>query len=124
MSIPRKLSVLAGIGVASVLVLAAPAAAQDCVVVHRSTQGAVGASHSTRWVLLDVNQLLGGGCISPTELAKVDSALTQAGLPLVFDTRSNKVLPSNGHGIVHIEDTYIPIILNAAPDAGPCLGGP
>jgi hypothetical protein len=123
MSVPRKLSVLAGVGVAAVLVISSPAAAQDCVVVHRSTQGSLAASHSSRWVLLDVNQLL-GGCISPAQLATVDAALTQAGLPLVFDTRSDKVLPSNGHGIVHIEDTYIPTILNAVPDAAKCLGGP
>ena len=122
MKIRHKLIALGGAALAASLVLATPVAAMDCVVVNRSTQGALGASNSSQWVLIDLNAAL-SGCISSSELQAVDTALTNAGLPLVFDTRSDKTLPNNGHGIQHIDTAYIPIILAAAPDAGACLGG-
>ena len=115
-----------GVGLVSVaLVLAAaiPASAMDCVVVHRSTQGATGAAHSSQWALIDVNQVL-TPCATGDQLAQVDAALTQAGLPLVFDTRTDKVLPDNGHGIQHIDTAYVPIIMGImGVAAGPCLQG-
>ena len=121
MRLGRKLvgsAVLAG---AFVVASALPAAAMDCVVVHRSTQGALGAANSSQWVTLDVNQLL-APCATADQLGQVDAALTQAGLPVVFDTRTDKVLPSNGHGIVHIDEAYVPIIVGVLGDAaGPCL---
>ncbi len=117
----RKAIGAAVAAVAIVLASAASASAMDCVVRNRSTQGAIGAAHSSRWVLIDVNAAL-GPCLTSQQLAQVDDALTAAGLPLVFDTRSDKVLPSNGHGIVHIDETYVPIIFGIAGDAaGPCL---
>ena len=107
---------------AMVVAAAAPAFAQDCVVVNRSTQGAIGASHSSRWALLDVNAGATGCGATPTEVAEIDAALGQAGLPLVFDTRTDKVLPDNGHGIQHIDTAYIPIIAGVSSDVADCLG--
>ena len=106
---------------AMVFAVAVPAFAQDCVVVNRSTQGAIGASHSSRWGLIDVNAgvMQCGG--SPADVAAIDLALGQAGLPLIFDTRTDKVLPDNGHGIQHIDTAYIPIISGISPDIAACL---
>jgi hypothetical protein len=116
---------LLGVGLVSVaLVLtgAIPASAMDCVVVNRSTQGAVGAANSSQWALIDLNQAL-APCAG-SQLPQLDAALTQAGLPVVFDTRTDKTLPDNGHGILHIDTAYGPTITSVLGDAaGPCLGG-
>ncbi len=123
MKLLNKALITGAIAAAAIATVALPANAMDCVVVNRSTQGAIGASNSSQWALIDVNAAL-SGCLSDAQLAQVDAALTQAGLPLVFDTRTDTTLPDNGHGILHIDETYIPIIFGiAGPAAGPCLGG-
>ena len=62
-------------------------------------------------------------CATAEQIADVDAALTDAGLPLVFDTRTDKLLKSNDHGIQHLSDTVVPIILDVVGDAAiPCLG--
>jgi hypothetical protein len=107
--------------VALVLASAIPASAMDCVVVNRSTQGAVGAANSSQWALIDINQVL-AKCATGDQLTTIDDQLTHAGLPLVFDTRTDKVLPDNGHGIQHIDTAYVPIIVGVlGAAAGPCL---
>jgi hypothetical protein len=121
MKLQHRIGAMVGVGIAASLVLVAPAAAMDCVVVNRSTQGAIGASHSSQWALIDVNAAI-APCVTSTELVAVDAALTQAGLPLVFDTRTDKVLPNNGHGIQHIDTAYLPILETVAPDALACVG--
>jgi hypothetical protein len=123
MKLSRKLGAAAGALGVGLLAMAGPASAMDCFVVNRSTQGAVGASNSSQWALIDVNQAL-SQCVTTQQLQEIDTALENAGLPLVFDTRTDKILPSNGHGIMHIDDTYVPIILGVTTDAAPCLGGP
>ncbi len=123
MKLLKKTLIAGAVSAATIAAVALPAGAMDCVVANRSTQGAVGASNSSQWALVDVNAAL-SGCLSDGQLAQVDTALSQAGLPLVFDTRTDKVLPDNGHGILHIDQTYVPIIFGiAGPAAGPCLGG-
>lgn len=92
------------------VVTAAPAMAHDCFVVHRSTQGAIGSTHSSQWGLVDINEFL-STCASPAQISAIDAALAQAGLPLIAATRTDKLLKSNGHGIEHIDDVYVPIVL-------------
>jgi hypothetical protein len=121
-----KLGAVAGAAaVAATLVAVTPAAAMDCVVRNRSTQGAVGASKSSQWALIDVDALLRQcPAISGADLVTIEADLAAANLPLVFVTRSGTTLPDNGHGIVHIDSAYFPIILGVAPGAASCLGGP
>jgi hypothetical protein len=123
MNLRTKVLIAAAMTSVAIAAAAVPAGAMDCVVVNRSTQGAAGAANSSQWALIDVNQTL-APCATGDQLAQLDAALTQAGLPLVFDTRTDKTLPDNGHGILHIDETYVPIISGILGDAaGPCLGG-
>ena len=119
----RKKMVGAGLlAGAFVIGAAAPAMAHDCFVVQRSAQGSAGAAHSANWFMIDVNAAL-APCATAEQIADVDAALTDAGLPLVFDTRTDKLLKNNDHGIQHLSDTVVPIILDVVGDAAiPCLG--
>jgi len=80
------------------------ASAMDCFVVNRSVQGALGAAHSSRWGLIDLNAILQGAGLCPAAISQVDAAITANGWPLVLVTRTNKTLPDNGHGIQHLDD--------------------
>ena len=81
---------------AMVLGTAGPALAHDCFFVNRSTQGTNGAAHSSRWVQIDVNAAVAGCGASVEEIAQVDAALTKAGLPFVFDSFTQRLLPDTG----------------------------
>jgi hypothetical protein len=105
-----------------VLGTAAPALAHDCFVVNRSTRGTDSATRSGRWFQIDINAAVAGCGGSEEEIAQVDAALEEAGLPLVFDTFTNGLLPDTGHGIQHIDETYIPIIFGiVSSDVATCL---
>ncbi len=101
-----------GIGATSV-------SAMDCFVVNRSVQGAFGAAHSAQWSLIDVNAILSGLGICDAAIAQVDAALTARGFPLVVVSRSDKTLPDNGHGILHLDDPggYFDTLIAAAGSA-------
>jgi len=120
MSITRK---IVGVGVAITGVMAmtaGPALAMDCLVVNRSAQGNAGAAHSAQWFTISINDILVndvGAC--PAQVAAVDAAFAQAGYPLVFVSRSTKTLPSNGHGIIHIDDTLFPLAMSVLSST-PC----
>jgi len=106
---------------------AGPALAQDCFVVNRSAQGAVGASHSGNWVSFSLAEFLAAppsagedGGLGMCQ-AQVDATLTQvkaAGLPTVFATRTDKVLlegtgadrngrTADGKGIDHFGESPV-----------------
>lgn len=121
MSLRRK--VMGGGLLTAVLLVAsaAPAMAHDCFVVNRSTQGTMGATHSSQWGLVDINGFL-SSCASPAQISVIDAALAQAGLPLITATRTDKLLKSNDHGILHIDDAYVPIVLaNVDAATADCL---
>lgn len=101
-----------GIGATSV-------SAMDCFVVNRAVQGAFGAGHSSQWAVIDVNAILSGMGICQAAIDQVDAALTAQGYPLVVDTRTDKVLPDNGHGIRHLDDPggYLDIVIGTAEAA-------
>ena len=111
MGLRRRLTVAAVVIVGSLTVWAASAAAMDCVVVHRSVQGAMNAS-SNNWAVVTTADIV-GACWGGNNEATAEAAIEAAGLPTVFTTRTNKVLPDNGHGIVHIDDEYIGVLIGA-----------
>ncbi len=96
---------------------AAPALAQDCFVVNRSTQGAIGASNSGQWTAVVVTDVLFPGTPA-TCVNAVDAALTSAGLPTVLATMTDRTLlagtaadanglTGDGKGIDHFEDSPV-----------------
>jgi hypothetical protein len=107
----RRLSVLGAVVFGGLTVWAASAAAMDCVVVHRSVQGAMNAS-SNNWAVVTTADIV-GACWGGQNEAVAEAAIEAAGYPTVFTTRTNKVLPDNGHGIVHIDDEYIGVLIGA-----------
>jgi len=56
-----------------------------------------------------------------TMIDQADAAVTAAGLPTVFTTRTNKVLPDNGHGIVQIDNEMAGAIVSPT-DLANCGG--
>lgn len=99
--------------------------AMDCFVVNRAVQGAFGAAHSSQWALIDVNAFLVSAGVCQAAIDQVDAALTAQGFPLVVVTRSDKTLPENGHGILHLDDPggYFDTVfgsLDAALGGGAC----
>ncbi len=99
--------------------------AQDCFVTNRSVQGAYGAAHSSRWGLFDVNAFLASIGACQAAISEVDAALAANGWPTVLVSRTDKVLPDNGHGILHLDDPggYFDTVISvgtAAVAAGVC----
>ena len=109
--IRRRLAVAGAIIVGGMTLLAASAAAMDCVIVHRSVEGATHAS-SNNWAVVTTADIV-GACWGGNGLAAGEAAIVAAGYPTVFTTRVNKVLPDNGHGIIHIDDQYIGVLIGA-----------
>ncbi|HZS13402.1 MAG TPA: hypothetical protein VFC09_02280 [Candidatus Dormibacteraeota bacterium] len=118
----RRIVVAAGAALATLGIGATSVSAMDCFVVNRAVQGAYGAAHSSQWVLLDVNALLVGAGACQAAIDQVDAAMTAAGFPLVVVSRSDKTLPENGHGILHLDDPggFFDTLINAAEAA---IGG-
>jgi hypothetical protein len=111
MGVRRRLAVVGAVIVGSLTVWAASAAAFDCVIVNRSVQGATHAS-SNNWAVVTTADIV-GACWGGSGLATAEAAIEAAGYPTVFTTRTNKVLPDNGHGIVHIDNEYIGVLIGA-----------
>jgi hypothetical protein len=111
MGIQRRLAVAGAVIVGGVTLWTASAAAMDCVIVHRSVQGATHAS-SNNWAIVTTADIV-GACWGGNGLAAGEAAIEAAGYPTVFTTRVNKVLPDNGHGIVHIGNEYINVLIGA-----------
>lgn len=110
----RTLAVACAIAVIGALAAAGSAAAQDCVIVHRSAQGTAHAS-SINWAVVSVSDIVQSCYLdaSPGQIDAANAAVSAAGLPTVFTTRTNKVLPDNGHGIVHIDNELFGAIVGA-----------
>jgi hypothetical protein len=111
MRLRRRLTVVTAVIVGGLTLFAASAAAMDCVVVHRSEQGAMNAS-SNNWAVVTTADIV-GACWGGNGVAAGEAAIEAAGYPTVFTTRVNKVLPDNGHGIVHIDNEYINVLIGA-----------
>jgi hypothetical protein len=111
MGTKRRLTVFAAVVFGGLMLWAASAAAMDCVVVNRSVQGALHAS-SNNWAVVTTADIV-GACWGGQGEATAEAAIEAAGLPTVFTTRTNKVLPDNGHGIVHIDNEYIGVLIGA-----------
>ena len=107
----RRLTLAVTVIVGGLTIWAASAAAMDCVIVHRSVQGAMNAS-SNNWAVVTTADIV-DACWGGNGLATAESAIEAAGYPTVFTTRVNKVLPDNGHGIIHIDDQYIGVLIGA-----------
>lgn len=132
MSIRRTLTTALAGGAAAAVLLATPAIAQDCVVVHRSTQGALGAANSSEWATIDINAILTGCGVSSDETAGVDASLTAAGacvlrsapppsLRLLFCRRNRAqvaVTIAQDDGVV----LAVPVVAHPAPGGDVALG--
>lgn len=111
MGVRRRLTIATAVIVGGLTLWAASAAAMDCVIVHRSAQGAMNAS-SNNWAVVTTADIV-GACWGGNNLATAEAAIVAAGYPTVFTTRVKKVLPDNGHGIVHIDNEYINVLIGA-----------
>src|SRR5690242_2054320 len=107
----RRLTVVTAVVFGGLTFWAASAAAMDCVIVHRSVQGATHAS-SNNWAVVTTADIV-GACWGGNGVSTAEAAIEAAGYPTVFTTRTNKVLPDNGHGIVHIDNEYIGVLIGA-----------
>jgi hypothetical protein len=105
MRIPRSRIAVAAVAATAALGIGATSvSAMDCFVLNRAVQGTLGAAHSSQWALIDVNAFLVSSGVCQAAVDQVDGALTAQGFPLVVVTRSDKTLPDNGHGILHLDD--------------------
>lgn len=118
MRFQKKLVVGAFLAAVSVGLAAGPALAQDCFIANRSDTGSLQAgTHSSRWAAFTVTgDFLGlppGTCATD-----INNALTAAGLPTVFASRTDKVLLANlptsrdallanAKGVEHFDDSPI-----------------
>jgi hypothetical protein len=107
----RRLTLATAVIVGGLTLFAASAAAMDCVIVHRSAQGATNAS-SNNWAVVTTADIV-DACWGGNGVATAEAAIEAAGYPTVFTTRINKVLPDNGHGIIHIDNEYINVLIGA-----------
>lgn len=120
----RKRWLLVPATMIAVLAMGGTAFAQECFVVNRSDTGAVGASHSEKWVSFPLAGLLAdapeddGFGMCPAQVTATVALVKEAGLPTVFATRPDKVLLEgtgadrngrlgDGKGIDHFEATPV-----------------
>jgi hypothetical protein len=112
-----KMLFAAPIAALAIGMAAAPALAQDCFIVNRSTQGAIGASNSGQWIAIPVTDALFPGAPA-TCVNAVNDALTAAGYPTVLATMGNRTLlqgtaadangkTADGKGVDHFEDSPV-----------------
>jgi hypothetical protein len=96
--------------------------AHECVISSRSAQGDAGATHSSRWAVLTLADILGfinteipGQENAPLTPAQIDWAVANRGdLPLSWVTRTDKTIGegssnpnlANGKGLDHLADLY------------------
>ena len=120
----RKVAIFVGATAGALALSTAPAFAQDCFLTHASPNSHQG--NSARWATFQLADVLaapqpdGFGLACP---AQVDAAVAQvkaAGLPTVFMSRTDKVLPDAGGpgkgGIDHFDSS--PIIAQIGAIAG------
>ena len=98
-----------------VLVPAVTAAAHECFIADRSTQGSVAATHSSRWFTFSLEEIFAGFLGVPA--ANVDDAVADAiaaGVPEIFAVRSDKTIGEgsngrvgDGKGLEHLEESPI-----------------
>ena len=120
----RKLAILAGTTAAALALSSSPAFAQDCFLTHASPNSHQG--NSAQWATFQLADVLAAPAPDGFGLAcqpQVDAALAQvkaAGLPTVFISRTDKVLPDAGGpgkgGIDHFDSS--PIIAQIGAIAG------
>ncbi len=96
-------------------------AAHECVISSRSAQGDAGATHSSRWMVLTLADILGFinqeidpslPALTPDQIAW--AVANRGDLPLSWVTRSNKTIGENssnpnladGKGLDHLADLY------------------
>jgi len=110
--------------VGAMLALPATAAfAHDCFIVNRSTQGAIGAGHSSTstgfahgWVTFSIADALAGTGVSDVQAALAE--WTAKGYPAAFATRVDKVIGGNtgaerngiygnGKGLDHFDESPV-----------------
>jgi hypothetical protein len=114
----RRLAIGAVATGGSLVLLAGPALAQDCFLVHASPNSHQGASAS--WVSTNLCDLLAapitnddnsGFGMCPAQVVATLAQVTAAGLPTVFFTRTNTTLPDAGGpgkgGIDHFDSSPI-----------------
>ena len=111
----RKVAIFAGSTAALLALSAAPASAQDCFLTHASPNSHQGKS--AQWATFQIADVLAAPQPDGFGLAcaaQVDAAVAQikaAGLPTVFMSRADKVLPDAGGpgkgGIDHFDSSPI-----------------
>jgi hypothetical protein len=79
---------------------AGAASAHECYIANRSAQGNAGASHSSNWYTLQMEELyrsghqfLGGDPLTDAQVAKALAMTAEAGVPLSFTVFERFTLP-------------------------------
>jgi hypothetical protein len=118
----RRSIAATALAVTLILPTAGAVLGHECIIVSRSDQGDIGATHSGNWAVLSLRSVftdilpfvLGAPPLSPSQLDWAVATATAQGVPGSWVTRTDKVIGegssnpnlANGKGLDHLADVY------------------